>query len=128
MISRVWTTCSWGFILLLSVPWNWRRTKCFCHTTFFHRPGTFSIYFWGNTDIALDDCESDGFILTTRTLSSCKIVKLKLMTYIPWHLYIRILKFPVFTFRQSGLSFLSSILISRTETRQMILIRYLFPK
>ncbi len=48
----------------------------------------------------------------TKTLSSCEIVKLKSMKYIPQHLSIRILKFLVFVFRQSGSSPLTSMLIS----------------
>ncbi len=110
----------WGFILIPKVPWGWQRTKCPYHTTFFHQSGTIPTCFGGNTDIALDGhCGSDNYILITWTRSSCEIVKLKLMKYIPEYLYIRILKFLVFVFHQSELSSLTSILISRPETRQI---------
>ncbi len=76
-----------GFILILNVPWGQLRTKCHCHTTFWHQSAIFLICFRGNTVVVLDiHCGSDGFILTTWTLSSCEIVKLKSMTYIPQYL------------------------------------------
>ncbi len=119
----------WGFILILSVPWGQLRTKFPCHTTFFHQSDTFFISFCANTDIALDGhYRSDGFILTTWTLSPCEVVKLKLIRYIPEHIYIRILIFPVFAFHWSGLSSLTSVLKSRPEIRQILLVRYLFLK
>ncbi len=116
-----------SFILILSVPWGWLRTKCPCHTTFFHQSGTFSICFCGNTDALLDvHCGSDGFILMTWTFSSCEIVKIKFIKYILHYLSIRILKFPVFVFHHFGLSSVVSILMSWLETRQIMPVRYLF--
>ncbi len=70
-----------GFILILSVPWGPLRTKCPCHTTFFHWSGIFLICLCGNTDNSLDGHRgSDGFILTIRTLSPSEVLKLKLMS------------------------------------------------
>ncbi len=70
----------WGFILILKVPWDWLRTKWPCHTISFHQCGTFLSAFVATV------MWSDGFILTTWTLSSCEIVKLMLIKYIPQHL------------------------------------------
>ncbi len=82
-------TTFWDFILILSVPQGQPRTKCPCHTTFVHQSGTSLICFCGNTDVSSDDHHgSDGFIPTIWTLSSCEVVKLKLMRYIPQHLYV----------------------------------------
>ncbi len=94
----------------------------------FHWSGTFFICFCGNTDVALNGLynASNGFILSTWTLSPCEIVKLKLMRYIPRHLFIRILTFPVFAFHQSGLSSFTSILISQPETRQVLPVVFIF--
>ncbi len=79
----------WGFILILSVPWGQLRTKCPCHTIFFYRSVTFFICFCGNTDVLLDDnYGSDGFILTTWTVSPCEVVKLKLMRFTIQSIYI----------------------------------------
>ncbi len=111
----------------LDLKISWR--KCPRYTIFFHYSGTFSISFLGNTNVVLCVlCRSAGFILTTWTPSSvslCEIVKLKLMKYIPQHLSISILKFPVFVFYQSGLSSATGIRVSWPEKRQIILVRYL---
>ncbi len=70
-----------------------------CNLLFSLRSGSFLVCFLGNTDIASDvHCRSDGFILTTWTLSSYEIVQLKSKKYILQHLSIRILKFPVLMF------------------------------
>ncbi len=117
----------WGSILILSAPCGWLRTKCLCHTTFFHQFCTFSVCFCGNTDVALDShCGFDGFILTIWTLSSCEIVKLKLIMYIPQPLYIIISE-------SWNAWFLCSIclvyhLSPAYWSRQIILAKYLFSK
>ncbi len=118
----------WGFILILSVSWGQLRPKCPHHVTFFHRPGTFFI-FCGNINVTSDGhYESDDFFLTTWTLSSGEVVKLKFMRYSSQHSYIRIFTFPVFAFHRSSPSFFTNILISKPETRQILLLIYLFPK
>ncbi len=88
----------WDFILILNALRGVLRTKCFVAQFFSIGLALFPFCFCGNTDVALNDhCGSDGFILKTWTLSSCEIVKLKLMTYIPQHLYIyQNLEIPVF--------------------------------
>ncbi len=97
LLRRIWNTSSEASY------WYWVSHEAVGEqnvllSTFFHRFGTFSIFFRGKTDIALDvHCGSAGFILTTWTLFSCEIVKLKLMKYIPQQL-----KFPVFVLYQSA--------------------------
>ncbi len=117
-----WVFCIWfqiNVILLNYVFPFFGRDPSVWHFVCFH----------DNTDILLDVYGgSDVFILMTWTLSSCEIVKLKLMKYIPQHLSIKILKFPVFVFHQSGLSSHTSRSISWSEkTSQIILVRYLIP-
>ncbi len=104
------------------------KNKMFLSLNLFPSVWHFSTCFSGKTDVLLNvHCGSDGFILTTWTLSPCETQKVNLMKYIPQHFSVRILKFPVFVFHQLGLSSLPSKLISRPETMQVVLVRYLFP-
>ncbi len=106
----------WGFIILLRPVENEMSLSHY----FFPSVWYFLICFYGNIDVVLDSHYGlDDFILTTWTLSPCEIVELKLMRYIPQHLYIRIFTFLVFVFHLFGLSSFTRELISQPETRQI---------
>ncbi len=81
-------SCEPSYLRSLQIGlWGRLRTKCPCQITFFHWSVTFSVCFYGDTDVASDlHCWSAGFILTTWALSLCDIGKLKLMKYIPQHM------------------------------------------